>query len=68
MPALINSWVPRKLSANIRIIFSMIEDTPQHTNFRARDPPPKEVKVNPLSEQDRRVSIHLAIERVVEQK
>ncbi|ELU16709.1 hypothetical protein CAPTEDRAFT_199172 [Capitella teleta] len=52
--ALINSWIPRNLSRNIRIVLSMIEDTPQHTNFRSRDPPAKEVKVNPLSEQDRR--------------
>ena len=54
--ATLMSWVPRKLAPNVRCVFSMIPDTPQHKALVNREPMPKIIQVNPLDIESRKVS------------
>ncbi|XP_038068590.1 telomerase protein component 1-like isoform X1 [Patiria miniata] len=42
------NWLPNKLSPQVRCIFSMIDETPQHKTLRSRPNKPTEVYVTPL--------------------
>ena len=53
------TWVPRKLAPQIRCIFSMIPDTPQHTALMGREPQPKVLEVVPLDLKTREVHFSL---------
>ena len=48
-------WVPRKLAPQIRVVFSMIGDTPQHKNLAGREPTPTILQLSPLTKNDRQV-------------
>ena len=43
------NWIPRKLASQVRIICSLIDDTPQHKNMMKRESKPIEVHVKPLT-------------------
>nr|XP_006815135.1 PREDICTED: telomerase protein component 1-like [Saccoglossus kowalevskii] len=47
------SWLPRRLAPQIRIIMSMIDETPPHKRLHERTNPPEEVYVTPLDMQSR---------------
>ncbi|XP_071785038.1 telomerase protein component 1-like isoform X1 [Asterias amurensis] len=42
------TWLPSKLSPQVRCIFSMIDETPQHKTLQSRPNRPTEVYVTPL--------------------
>ncbi|XP_022080358.1 telomerase protein component 1-like isoform X2 [Acanthaster planci] len=42
------NWLPSKLSPQVRCVFSMIDETPQHKTLRSRPNKPTEVYVTPL--------------------
>ncbi|XP_064629063.1 TPR repeat-containing protein DDB_G0287407-like isoform X2 [Lineus longissimus] len=46
--AQVMTWLPRKLAPNVRIIMSMINETPQHVNLKARESKAKEIYAPPL--------------------
>ncbi len=43
------NWLPHKLAPHVRCVFSMIGGVKQHENLLARDVPPQELLVKPLS-------------------
>ncbi|CAH1783140.1 unnamed protein product, partial [Owenia fusiformis] len=47
------SWVPKKLAPQIRCVFSMIPDTPQHKVFQSREPQPYMMNLTPLDMESR---------------
>lgn len=47
------SWLPRKLAPHIRVIISMIHDTPPHRSMKERGYSPKEIFVTPLDSKSR---------------
>ncbi|PIK46898.1 hypothetical protein BSL78_16245 [Apostichopus japonicus] len=47
------SWLPRKLSPQVRVMLSMIDDTPPHKILQERSNPPVDIKVTPLDMQAR---------------
>lgn len=49
------SWMPKKLAPQVRCVFSMINDTPQHKALVAKDEDILVVPVTPLSVDDRKV-------------
>ncbi len=53
------TWVPRKLGPNIRVIFSMIDDTAPHKALMERESKPQTVIAEPLSMQIRKVAIYM---------
>ncbi|XP_070562961.1 TPR repeat-containing protein DDB_G0287407-like isoform X2 [Ptychodera flava] len=48
------SWLPRKLAPQIRVVMSMINNTPPHKSLRERTNPPDEAYVTPLDMQSRK--------------
>jgi nephrocystin-3 len=50
------NWIPSKLAPNIRCVFSMIDGTPQHLALSQREPQPCAITLNPLNEENRKVS------------
>jgi len=55
MASLVVNWVPRKLAPNIRCVFTMIEDTPQHKALIQREPQPFLLQLAPLTDINRQV-------------
>ena len=49
------SWLPRKLVPQVRVILSMIDDTPPHKELHERAIKPEEIVVTPLDMQARQV-------------
>ncbi|XP_071494027.1 telomerase protein component 1-like [Diadema antillarum] len=47
------TWLPNKLAPQVRCIFSMIDDTPQHQSLTSRSNAPTEVFVTPLDMESR---------------
>ncbi|XP_071495043.1 telomerase protein component 1-like [Diadema antillarum] len=47
------SWLPRKLAPQVRVILSMINDTPPHKELHERTIKPQEIEVTPLDMQAR---------------
>ena len=54
--ATILSWLPRRLAPQIRVIISMIHETPPHKSMKERGYKPKELFVTPLDVKSREVS------------
>ena len=54
--ALLVNWVPKVLAPQIRCVFSMIPDTPQHKALSSRDHQPKMINLEPLDLKARAVS------------
>ncbi len=50
------SWVPQKLAPHIRVIMSMIPDTPQHKSLVGREPKPNMFDVTPLDRDAKQVN------------
>ncbi|XP_070560675.1 TPR repeat-containing protein DDB_G0287407-like [Ptychodera flava] len=48
------SWLPRKLAPQIRVLFSMINETPPHKILKERPKMPIEVEVTPLDMESRK--------------
>ena len=42
------SWLPRKLPRQVRVVLSMIGETPPHKDLLGRPVKPKEIEVTPL--------------------
>jgi hypothetical protein len=55
-PSLLMNWIPSKLAPHIRCVFSMIDGTPQHLALSEREPQPYAITLNPLTEENRKVS------------
>ncbi len=53
--ALLVNWVPSKLAPLIRVVISMIPDTPQHKVLITREPSPTVFEVTPLDRDDKEV-------------
>ena len=53
--ATVLNWLPSKLGPQIRCIFSMIDETPQHQTLHSRPNKPLEVYVTPLDMSSREV-------------
>ena len=51
------SWLPRKLAPQVRVVLSMIDNTPPHKLLKERAIPPKEIFVTPLDMEARKVRI-----------
>ena len=54
------NWIPRKLAPQVRVVCSLINDTPQHKNFMKRESKPREVMVRSLTLATRKVSYELS--------
>ncbi|XP_064604560.1 TPR repeat-containing protein DDB_G0287407-like isoform X2 [Liolophura sinensis] len=52
--ALVMSWLPRKLVPQVRCVFSLINDTPQHLTLMSRETKPLELQITPLDMQSRK--------------
>ncbi len=55
------NWVPRKLAPQVRCVFSMINDTPQHKNLMERESKAQELVVTPLSLLIRKVNCGVVV-------
>ncbi len=53
--ALLVNWIPSKLAPLIRVVVSMIPDTPQHKVLTTREPGPTVLQVTPLDRDDKEV-------------
>ena len=56
LEAQLMNWIPRKLAPQVRVICSLINDTPQHKNMMKRETKPREVMVKYLTLATRKVS------------
>ena len=53
--AKVMSWLPRKLSPQVRCVFSLIGDSIQHTTLVKRETKPIEINLQPLNLESRKV-------------
>ncbi|XP_071951905.1 telomerase protein component 1-like isoform X2 [Antedon mediterranea] len=51
------NWLPVKLAPQVRCVFSMIDDTPQHKTLKSRSSKPVELFVTPLDMESRKAIV-----------
>ena len=51
------SWMPRKLAPSVRVVLSMIPDTPQYKALTRREPMPSLLRATPLDEKSKTVCV-----------
>ena len=60
------SWLPRKLSPQVRCVFSLIRDSIQHTTLVKRETKPIEINLPPLDLESRKVTIFILLWEIIQ--